>query len=67
MKAKDLREKTSEELVQEIAQLKEQLFKLRFQHVTNQLENTAQLKSTRRDLARVETIIRERELAANKE
>lgn len=66
MKAKDLREKTSEELVQEVAELKAQLFKLRFQHATNQLENTAQLQTARRDLARVETVIREREMAAAK-
>ncbi len=67
MKAKDLREKTSEELREEALQLKAELFKLRFQHVTNQLENTAQLSHTRRDLARVETVLRERELAQAKQ
>lgn len=67
MKAKDYREKTSDELVKEIGALKEQLFKLRFQHATKQLENTAQLSQVRRDLARVQTIIRERELAAAKQ
>ncbi|MDD2213441.1 50S ribosomal protein L29 [Oscillospiraceae bacterium HV4-5-C5C] len=67
MKAKDYRDKSSEELNQEIVALKEQLFKLRFQNATKQLENTAELRLVKRDLARVNTILRERELnAANK-
>ena len=66
MKAKEYREKTSDELLKELVELKDQLFKLRFQHATKQLENTAQLSQTKRELARVQTIIREREIAAAK-
>ncbi len=66
MKAKEYREKTSDELLKELVELKDQLFKLRFQHATKQLENTSQLSQTKRELARVQTIIREREIAAAK-
>ncbi|MDI9497554.1 MAG: 50S ribosomal protein L29 [Bacillota bacterium] len=63
MKAEMYRERSDEELLNEIRELKEQLFRLRFQHATKQLENTSELRSVRRDLARVNTILRERELA----
>ncbi len=66
MKAKEYREKSTDELVKELAELKDQLFKLRFQHATKQLENTSQLSQAKRDLARVQTVIREREIAAAK-
>ena len=66
MKAKDYREKSTDELVIELGELKDQLFKLRFQHATKQLENTSQLSQAKRDLARVQTVIREREIAAAK-
>ncbi len=66
MKATELREMTAEKLEQELVELKEQLFKLRFQHATNQLENPMELKTVRRDIARVKTIMREMELAADK-
>lgn len=66
MKANDYREKTADELVKELGELKNQLFKLRFQHATKQLENTSQLSQAKRDLARVQTIIREREIASAK-
>ena len=55
-----------EELAQELTSLKEELFKLRFQHSTNQLENPAQINFVKKDIARVMTVIRERELAAAK-
>lgn len=58
----NLRDKSNEELVQELAELKEELFRLRFRHATHQLENPTQLKSVRRNIARVKTIQREREL-----
>ncbi len=45
---------------------KEELFKLRFQHATNQLDNPAQIAQVKRDIARVMTIQREKQLAANK-
>ncbi len=65
MKANDFRSKSSEELQKELVALKEELFKLRFQHATNQLENPQQIVSVKRDIARVKTIIREQELKAN--
>ena len=65
MKANDIRSKSSEELKKELVALKEELFKLRFQHATNQLENPQQIASVKKDIARVKTIIREQELNAN--
>lgn len=66
MKATELREMTTAELNQELVELKEQLFRLRFQHATNQLDNPMELKTVRRDLARVKTVIREIEMAEEK-
>ena len=66
MKAKELREKTQAELFDELNELKSELFKLRFQHATNQLDNPMKLK-VKRSIARVKTIIRERELKGIKE
>jgi len=66
MKANDLREKTENELQKELQDLKSELFKLRFQLATNQLENPMKLKNVRRSIARVKTIIRERELKDQK-
>ena len=65
MTAKELRSKSTEELQQELAALKDELFKLRFQHATNQLENPQRLGAVKRDIARVNTILREQELKAN--
>jgi len=65
MKASELREKSQEELNQELNELKSELFKLRFQFATNQLENPMQLKEVKRSIARVKTIMRERELKIN--
>ena len=67
MKPSEIREKTIAELNEELVELKEELFKLRFQHATNQLENPLKLKSVKRDIARVKTILRERELQGIKE
>ncbi|NMA65941.1 MAG: 50S ribosomal protein L29 [Clostridiaceae bacterium] len=63
---KALREKTRDELNQELAELKAELFKLRFQHATNQLENPIKLKDVKRNIARVKTIMREMELGLNR-
>jgi len=63
----EIRKKSISELNDELVALKEELFKLRFQHATNQLENPQKLVSVRRDIARVKTIIRERELQGIKE
>ena len=65
MTAKELRSKSTEELQQELVAMKDELFKLRFQHATNQLENPQRLGAVKRDIARVNTILREIELKAN--
>lgn len=62
MKAKEIRELTDEELNRKLADLKEELFNLRFQLATGQLDNPMRMKAVRRDIARVKTIQREREL-----
>ena len=66
MKAEDIHTKSGTELEKELVALKEELFKLRFQHATNQLENPQRLSVVRRDIARVKTIIREQELKSRK-
>ena len=62
MKAEDIRKKSAAELEKELVALKEELFKLRFQHATNQLDNPQRIATVKRDIARVKTIIREKEL-----
>ena len=52
------------ELLDQLAQRKDDLFKLRFQHVTGQLDNTAKLGQLKKDIARLNTELREREIAA---
>ena len=64
MKAPDLRKSTYAELEEKLDEAKEELFNLRFQIVTNQLDNTARLREVRRDIARIKTVMREQELAA---
>lgn len=64
MKAETLRELSTEELNKKVVELKEELFNLRFQMATGQLENPVQLKQVRKDIARAKTVIREREIAA---
>jgi large subunit ribosomal protein L29 len=54
---------TDAELDIELKKMKTELFNLRFQHVTGQLENPIKLRSVRRDIARVKTVIREKEIA----
>ena len=62
MKAKEIREMTNQELDAKLDELKEELFNLRFQVATGQIENPMRLKQVRKDIARVKTILREREL-----
>jgi large subunit ribosomal protein L29 len=62
MKASEIRELGADEMHQKLSDLSEELFNLRFQHGVGQLENTQKIKSTKRDLARVKTIIKEIEL-----
>ena len=64
MKTLDLRQLTYRELEEKLAEAKEELFNLRFQLVTNQLDNTARITQVRRDVARVKTVMREQEIAA---
>ncbi len=64
MKAKDFRDFSDEELVQKVTDLKTELFNLRFRAATGQLENPAVIKGVKKDMARVKTVIRERELNA---
>ncbi len=64
MKAAELRNMTNKDLVGQLADAKEELFNLRFQYATNQLDNVARIRQVRRDIARIETVIREQELAA---
>jgi large subunit ribosomal protein L29 len=63
MKTEELRDKSYDELVAALAEAKAELFNLRFQLATNQLENTAELRSARRKIARLNTILREQEIA----
>ncbi|WP_166352182.1 50S ribosomal protein L29 [Phytoactinopolyspora limicola] len=60
--ATSLRDKSDEELAEELGKAKESLFNLRFQAATGQLESHGRLKAIRRDIARIYTIMREREL-----
>ena len=60
MLAKEIREKTNEELQAQISTLKDELFNLRFQQATGQLENTARLKTVKKDIARIKTVLTER-------
>ncbi len=59
MKLSELRELSQDELGAKKAELKDQLFKLRFQHSLGQLESTAKLQSLRREIARIETLVGE--------
>ena len=59
MKASEIRELSSEEMLTKLADLKQELFNLRFQHASGQLENPGRLRQTRKDIARVKTIIRQ--------
>ncbi len=64
MKALELRNSTYSELAEKLDEAKEELFNLRFQVATNQLDNTTRLRQVRRDIARIQTVMREQELAA---
>lgn len=64
MKANKLRELSTQELSNKLVDLKQELFNLRFQHATGQLDNPMKLKLVKRDIARVNTVIRELELQA---
>ena len=59
MKARELKELSEEELQSKETELKDQLFKLKFQHALGQLENAMKLKNIKKDIARIKTILRE--------
>ena len=60
----DFRGKTADELGEQLTKLKKEQFNLRFQRATGQLENTARVRQVRRDIARLKTVLREREMGA---
>ena len=64
MNASDLRDKTPDQLRDELASLKKESFNLRFQQATGQLENTARMRAIKRDTARVKTVLNEKAAAA---
>ena len=63
MELKKMRDMTEVELNTELSKMKKELFNLRFQHATGQLENPVQMRELKKDIARVKTVIREKELA----
>ncbi|WP_181351031.1 50S ribosomal protein L29 [Thalassobacillus sp. CUG 92003] len=65
MKANEIRELTTAEIEQKVVSLKEELFNLRFQLATGQLENTARIREVRKSIARMKTVTREREVGVN--
>lgn len=64
MKAREFREMKNEELNVKLTELKQELFNLRFNHATGQLTNPMQLSTCKKDIARIKTILKERELKA---
>ena len=64
MKAQELRDKTPDQLRDQLASLKKEAFNLRFQKATGQLENTSRMSAVRRDAARVKTILNQKAAAA---
>ena len=64
MKAKEMISLSNEELIEKVKQFKEELFNLRFRHAIGQLDNPASLNTCKKDIAKVKTILREKELAA---
>lgn len=66
MKAKELKELTSDELQAKLTGLKEELFNLRFQIATGQLDNPMRIRDVRKSIARILTVIRENEIKAQK-
>ena len=67
MKAAEIRELSADDLQAKLKEARAELFNLRFQHATGQLENTARLKAVKSDIARMYTVLRERELGISQE
>ncbi|BCU52946.1 large subunit ribosomal protein L29 [Staphylococcus auricularis] len=66
MKAKEIRDLTTSEIEEQIKSSKEELFNLRFQLATGQLEETARIRTVRKTIARLKTVVREREIEQEK-
>ncbi len=62
MKTSEIRKSTSADLRNELVELKSELFKLRFQHAANGLDNPMKMKNIKKDIAKIKTILREREI-----
>ena len=67
MKASEVRDLSSDEIRQKLDEFTEELFNLRFQHATDQLENPMRLGHVKRDIARMKTVVKERELTSSGE
>ncbi len=67
MKAAEIRDLSVDELQTRLAEVKEELFNMRFQNATGQLDNYKRLGELRRDVARIKTVLRERELSGDRE
>lgn len=67
MKVNEIRQMTDQELDSKMLEFKNELFNLRFQMATGQLDNPKRIKAVRKDIARIKTIMRERELGIGKE
>ena len=67
MRAAEIREMSNSEIEERLEEAREELWNLRFKHATNQLENTAQIRSVRKVVARLNTVLREREIWAEYE
>ena len=65
MKANEIKDMTVDELNSKLAELKQELFNLRFQHAVNQLENPKRLQAVKKDIARVKTFIRKSPMFSN--
>ena len=66
MRAIEFRDMTSEEIIQKINELKQELFNLRFQAATAQLDNPMRIRDVRREIARAKTVLRQREISQSK-
>ncbi len=67
MKASELRELSLEELEHKLSDMTQELFNLRFQRATDQLENATRLRQTRREIARIKTVLREQQIVSSRE
>ena len=65
MKIQDIRELSAQELEDKVKNLKKELFNLRFQNATNQLDNPSRIVSVKKDIARVKTVLKEKEIGIN--